>query len=174
MRCASGSIPTKSPSRGHDRRRRVLAVQEQNIQVSAGQLGAEPMQSGSDFLIPINAQGRLRTVEEFGDIVLKTGADRRDRAPVPMSRASNSAATTTACAGELDNQDARIIGVFQAPGANALTVRDEVIAKMDELARRFPPGMTWRSDYDTTIFVRDSIDAVVRTLLEASCSSCSS
>ena len=84
-----------------------------------------------------------------------------------MSRASNLAPADYTLRGELDNQDAGVIGVFQAPGANALTVRDEVIAKMDELARQFPPGMTWRSDYDTTIFVRDSIDAVVRTLLEA-------
>ncbi|WON73462.1 multidrug efflux RND transporter permease subunit [Nitrosospira sp. Is2] len=144
----------------------MLAVQEQNIQVSAGQLGAEPMKGGSDFLIPINAQGRLRTVEEFGNIVLKTGVNGEIVRLADVARIELGGADYT-LRGELDNQDAGVIGVFQAPGANSLIVRDEVIAKMDELARQFPPGMTWRSDYDTTIFVRDSIDAVVHTLLEA-------
>ena len=144
----------------------MLAVQEQNIQVSAGQLGAEPMKGGSDFLIPINAQGRLRTVEEFGNIVLKTGVNGEIVRLADVARIELGGADYS-LRGELDNQDAGVIGVFQAPGANSLIVRDEVIAKMDELARQFPPGMTWRSDYDTTIFVRDSIDGVVHTLLEA-------
>ena len=69
--------------------------------------------------------------------------------------------------GQLDNQDAPPIGIFQAPGANTLTVRDAVIAQVEELIARFPPGLTYRSDYDTTVFVRDSIHAVVQTLLEA-------
>ena len=144
----------------------MLAVQEQNIQVSAGQLGAEPMKGGSDFLIPINAQGRLRTVEEFGNIVLKTGVNGEIVRLADVARIELGGADYS-LRGELDNEDAGVIGVFQAPGANSLIVRDEVIAKMDELARQFPPGMTWRSDYDTTIFVRDSIDGVVHTLLEA-------
>ncbi|SFH59808.1 multidrug efflux pump [Nitrosospira sp. Nsp14] len=144
----------------------MLAVQEQNIQVSAGQLGAEPMKGGSDFLIPINAQGRLRTVEEFGNIVLKTGVNGEIVRLADVARIELGGADYS-LRGELDNQDAGVIGVFQAPGANSLIVRDEVIAKMDDLARQFPPGMTWRSDYDTTIFVRDSIDGVVHTLLEA-------
>ena len=144
----------------------MLAVQEQNIEVSAGQLGAEPMKGGSDFLVPINAQGRLRTVEEFGNIVLKTGVNGEIVRLADVARIELGGADYS-LRGELDNQDAGVIGVFQAPGANSLIVRDEVIAKMDELARQFPPGMNWRSDYDTTIFVRDSIDGVVHTLLEA-------
>ncbi|GAB1719368.1 MAG: Hydrophobe/amphiphile efflux-1 HAE1 [Nitrosospira sp.] len=158
--------PNKAASRDLTAGDVMLAVQEQNIQVSAGQLGAEPMRGGSDFLIPINAQGRLRTVEEFGNIVLKTGANGEVVRLADIARIELGGADYT-LRGELDGQDAGVIGVFQAPGANALVVRDEVIAKMDELARQFPPGMTWRSDYDTTIFVRDSIDAVVHTLLEA-------
>lgn len=158
--------PNKAASRDLTAGDVMFAVQEQNIQVSAGQLGAEPMRGGSDFLIPINAQGRLRTVEEFGNIVLKTGANGEVVRLADIARIELGGADYT-LRGELDGQDAGVIGVFQAPGANALVVRDEVIAKMDELARQFPPGMTWRSDYDTTIFVRDSIDAVVHTLLEA-------
>src|SRR5690606_16961969 len=67
----------------------------------------------------------------------------------------------------LDGMDAAAIGIFQAPGANALTIRDQVIATMEELKQRFPEGVEYRAVYDTTIFVRDSIKAVVRTLLEA-------
>jgi multidrug efflux pump len=158
--------PNKVASRAMTAGDVMLAVQEQNIQVSAGQLGAEPMRGGSDFLVPINAQGRLRTVEEFGNIVLKTGVNGEVVRLADVARIELGGADYT-LRGELDGQDAGVIGVFQAPGANSLIVRDEVIAKMDELARQFPPGMTWRSDYDTTIFVRDSIDAVVHTLLEA-------
>ena len=158
--------PNKVASRSLTTGDVMLAVQEQNIQVSAGQLGAEPMKGGSDFLIPINAQGRLRTVEEFGNIVLKTGVNGEIVRLADVARIELGGADYT-LRGELDGEDAGVIGVFQSPGANALTVRDEVIAKMDELATQFPPGMTWRSDYDTTIFVRDSIDAVVHTLLEA-------
>jgi multidrug efflux pump subunit AcrB len=66
--------PDKVASRGMTAGDVVRAIQEQNIQVSAGQLGAEPIKGGSDFLIAINAQGRLRTAQEFGDIVLKTGS----------------------------------------------------------------------------------------------------
>ena len=144
----------------------VRAVQEQNIQVSAGQLGAEPIAQGSDFLISINAQGRLRTVEEFGNVVLKTGANGEVVRLADVARVELGANDYT-LRGQLDNQDAPPIGIFQAPGANALTVRDAVIAKMEELKTRFPPGLTYRSDYDTTVFVRDSINAVVETLMEA-------
>jgi multidrug efflux pump len=67
--------PDKVASRGMTAGDVVRAIQEQNIQVSAGQLGAEPIKGGTDFLIAINAQGRLRTAQEFGDVVLKTGSD---------------------------------------------------------------------------------------------------
>src|SRR6266478_2755640 len=85
---------------------------------------------------------------------------------------SRPAPTARSCAsrtwrGALDARYTTVIAVFQAPGANVLAVRDAVIAKMDELAKQFPPGMTYRSDYDSTIFVRDSIKAVVHTLGEA-------
>src|SRR5260370_774493 len=69
--------------------------------------------------------------------------------------------------GQLDHYKTSIIGVFQALGANALATRDAVIAKMDELARQFPPGMSYRSDYDATVFVRESVAAVIHTLFEA-------
>ncbi|OQW53616.1 MAG: multidrug efflux RND transporter permease subunit [Proteobacteria bacterium SG_bin9] len=158
--------PNKVASRGLTASNVVRAVREQNLQVSAGQLGAEPIEGGSDFLISINAQGRLRTVEEFGNVVLKTGANGEVVRLADVARIELGASDYT-LRGQLDRYPTGVIGVFQAPGANALAARDGVIAKMDELAKRFPPGMSYRSDYDSTIFVRESIEAVVHTLLEA-------
>ena len=158
--------PDKIASRGMTAGDVVAAVREQNIQVSAGQLGAEPIAKGTDFLISINAQGRLRTAQEFGNVVLKIGAGGEVVRLSDVARIELGANDYT-LRGQLDNQDAPPIGIFQAPGANALTVRDAVIAKMEELKTRFPPGLTYRSDYDTTVFVRDSIQAVVQTLMEA-------
>jgi multidrug efflux pump len=158
--------PDKIASRGMTAGDVVRAIQEQNIQVSAGQLGAEPIKGGSDFLIAINAQGRLRTPQEFGDIVLKAGSNGEVVRLSEVARIELGASDYT-LRGQLDHYNTSIIGVFQAPGANALATRDAVIAKMDELARQFPPGVSYRSDYDATIFVRESIAAVVHTLFEA-------
>src|SRR6267378_2474587 len=158
--------PNRVASRGLTAGDVVRAMRDQNIQVSAGQLGAEPIKGGSDFLIAINAQGRLQSAEEFGNIVLKIGANGEVLRLADVARIELGASDYT-LRGALDGRYTTAIGVFQAPGANMLAVRDAVIAKMDELARQFPPGMTYRSDYDSTIFVRDSINAVVHTLGEA-------
>ena len=158
--------PDKIAARGMTAGDVLRAVREQNIQVSAGQLGAEPMPNGSDFLTPINAQGRLRSVEEFKDVVLKSGEDGEVVRLGDVARVELAAGDYT-LRSRLDGQNAAAIGVFQAPGANALAIRDQVVAKMDQLQSRFPPGVEYRTVYDTTIFVRDSIKAVVSTLLEA-------
>ena len=158
--------PDKVASRGMTAGDVVRAIQEQNIQVSAGQLGAEPIKGGTDFLIAINAQGRLRTAQEFGDVVLKTGSDGEVVRLSDVARIELGASDYT-LRGQLDHYNTSIIGVFQAPGANALATRDAVMAKMDEIAAQFPPGVSYRSDYDATVFVRESISAVVHTLFEA-------
>ncbi|CAD5106127.1 efflux RND transporter permease subunit [Zestomonas carbonaria] len=142
------------------------AVREQNVQVSAGQLGAEPMPSGSDFLLPINAKGRLETVEEFGDIVLKTGADGQLVRLADVARIEL-AAGSYAMRARLDGMNAAGVGIFQAPGANALEIRDAVVEQMRQIRQTLPPGLKVSSVYDTTVFVRDSISAVITTLLEA-------
>ncbi|MED5238567.1 MAG: multidrug efflux RND transporter permease subunit [Pseudomonadota bacterium] len=143
----------------------VGAMREQNVQVSAGQLGAEPMPS-SDFLTLINAQGRLRTVEEFGDIIIKTGTNGEIVRLSDVARLELGAGDYTLRA-QLDSKDAVAIGIFQAPGANALEIRDQVVSTMDEIATRFPAGVDYETVYDTTIFVSDSIKSVIKTLLEA-------
>ncbi|MDQ1211147.1 multidrug efflux RND transporter permease subunit OqxB [Pantoea anthophila] len=144
----------------------VTAMQEQNVQVSAGQLGAEPLKKQSDFLLSINTQGRLESEQQFGDIILKTSEDGslvrlRDVARIEMGSGSY------ALRSQLNNKDAVGIGIFQAPGANAIDLSNAVRAKMDELATRFPNDVKWAAPYDPTVFVRDSIKAVVQTLLEA-------
>ncbi|WP_110693463.1 efflux RND transporter permease subunit [Salinicola halophyticus] len=143
----------------------VAAMREQNVQVSAGQIGAEPTPH-SDFLTLINAKGRLSTEQEFGNIVLKVGADGEVLRLRDVARLELGAGDYTLRA-SLDGKDAVAIGIFQSPGANALQIRDQVIRTMDELAIQFPPGVEYRTVYDTTLFVTDSIRSVIQTLLEA-------
>ncbi|TFH88535.1 multidrug efflux RND transporter permease subunit [Billgrantia azerbaijanica] len=157
--------PNKVAARGLTAGDVVQAMREQNVQVSAGQLGAEPMPD-SDFLTLINARGRLTTEEEFGDIVVKSGADGELVRLADVARLELGAGDYT-LRSKLDGRDAVAIGVFQAPGANALEIQENVIATMDELAQWFPEGVEYEAVYDTTIFVRDSIEAVIKTLLEA-------
>ena len=158
--------PDKVASRGLTASDVLRAVREQNVQVSAGQLGAEPMPNGSDFLLPINAKGRLQSTEEFGNIVLKAGAGGEIVRLADVARIELAAGDYTLRA-RLDGMNASAIGIFQAPGANALDIRDSVVAKMEEISKTLPPGVEIKSVYDTTIFVRDSIKAVITTLLEA-------
>src|SRR5688500_929906 len=124
--------PGKVASRGLTAGDVVRAVREQNVQVSAGQLGAEPMPNASDFLTLINAKGRLSTPEEFGDIVLKSGTDGEVVRLADVARIELAAGDYTMRA-RLDGKNAAAIGIFQAPGANALQIRDEVIRRMDSL-----------------------------------------
>ncbi len=144
----------------------VRAVREQNVQVSAGQLGAPPTAETSDFLLAINAQGRLVTEEEFGAIIVKTGEDGR------MTRLSDVArielgASEYALRSLLNNDQAVAIAIFQAPGSNAIALSDGVRAKTAELSQHFPEGVEYKVVYDPTVFVRGSIRAVIMTLFEA-------
>src|SRR4249919_1918812 len=158
--------PDKVAARGLTAGDVLSAIREQNVQVSAGQLGAEPMPNGSDFLTLINAKGRLETTQEFGNIVLKSGADGEIVRLSDVARIELAAGDYT-LRSRLDGMNAAAVGIFQAPGANALQIRDQVIDRMEALKKTFPPGIEYRTVYDTTIFVRDSIKAVVTTLLEA-------
>nr|WP_295376484.1 multidrug efflux RND transporter permease subunit [Pseudoxanthomonas sp.] len=158
--------PDKVASRGLTASDVLRSVREQNVQVSAGQLGAEPMPNGSDFLLPINAKGRLETPEEFGDIVLKSGNEGEIVRLSDVARIELAAGDYTLRA-RLNGMNAAALGIFQAPGANALNIRDSVVEKMAEIRKKLPPGVEITSVYDTTVFVRDSIKSVITTLLEA-------
>jgi len=158
--------PDKVAARGLTASDVLRSVREQNVQVSAGQLGAEPMPNGSDFLLPINAKGRLETPEEFGDIVLKSGSEGEIVRLSDVARIELAAGDYTLRA-RLNGMNAAALGIFQAPGANALNIRDAVVEKMAEIRKKLPPGVEITSVYDTTVFVRDSIKSVITTLMEA-------
>src|SRR5690349_17277331 len=143
----------------------VGAIREQNLQVAAGQIGAPPA-AGSEFQLALNAQGRLENEEQFGDVVVKTGQNGevvrlRDIARLELG------AATYATQSLLGNENAVAIPVYQAPGSNALELSNKVRADMETLKKSFPDGMDYKIIYDPTQFVRQSIDAVVETLLEA-------
>ena len=145
----------------------VDAVREQNAQVAAGVVGAPPAPRGSDFELPINTKGRLSTVEEFADIIVRadpaTGALVRikDIGRVEMS------ANTYALRSLLNNKEAAAIAIFQAPGSNALALSQDVRAVMGRARKSFPPGVAYDIVYDPTRFVQTSIEKVVVTLIEA-------
>jgi multidrug efflux pump len=153
----------------------VSAIQSQNIQVAAGQVGAEPAPKGTQFTYTMNALGRLSTEQQFEDIVVKTGEAVKDATGAGIRSAvrlrdvgrveltsRNESVTVTSNA-----QPTIGMAIFQLPGTNALDTRDGVIAKMDELKRRFPTGVDYTVRYDTTPFVRQSVDEVFHTLRDA-------
>jgi multidrug efflux pump len=144
----------------------VRAIRSQNVQVAAGQLGAPPAQSGADFQVLIDTRGRLVEEEEFENIAVKVGergqiTRLRDVARIELG------ANTYALRSLLDDKPAAAIPIYQRPGSNAIDISNKVRAKMAELAEDFPDGVDYDIVYDPTMFVRQSIDAVVHTLVEA-------
>ncbi|WAC27465.1 efflux RND transporter permease subunit [Ancylobacter sp. SL191] len=144
----------------------VSEIRAQNVQAAAGIVGASPSMPGVDLQLSVNAQGRLETEEEFGDIVVKTGANGqvvrlRDVARIELGAADYALRSL------LDNKAAVGIGVFQAPGSNALEIADNVRATMEEVKKTMPEGVDYAIVYDTTRFVDASIEAVIHTLFEA-------
>ncbi|HUR94088.1 MAG TPA: efflux RND transporter permease subunit [Gemmatimonadales bacterium] len=158
--------PGKVASRGLTAGDVVSAIREQNVQVAAGVVGASPMPVPVDYQLSVNARGRLIDEKEFGDIILKTGQNGeitrlRDVARLEL------AAGDYALRSLLNNQDAVGIGIFQAPGSNALQLSSTVRKTMEELKTNFPEGVEYRIVYDPTTNVRDGIQEVIKTLFEA-------
>ncbi|WP_417461317.1 efflux RND transporter permease subunit [Kordiimonas sp.] len=158
--------PEKIAERGLSATEVIAAVREQNIQVAAGVVGGAPYDDGIELQLPINAKGRLGTTEEFGDIIIRAGdagqiTRLRDVARIELG------ASQYALRSMLDNKPAVAVPVFQAPGANAIEISNNVRATMEELKANFPEGVDYSIVYDPTVFVRGSIEAVVKTLLEA-------
>ncbi len=144
----------------------VGAIRRQNVQVAAGVIGGPPYGKGIELQMPVNTQGRLTDTEQFGEIIIKTdksGAVTRlkDVARIELDAAQYGLRSL------LDNKPAVAIPIFQEPGANAIAISDAVHKTMDELKKSFPEGIDYSIVYDPTIFVRDSIKAVIETLLEA-------
>ena len=158
--------PQKAAERGLAASDIVAAIRQQNVQAAAGVIGASPNLGGIDLQLSVNAQGRLQSPEEFGRIIVKSGANGAitrlsDVARIELGAADYSLRSL------LDNKQAVAIPVFQAPGSNAIEISDQVTATMNELQRTMPEGVRYDIVYDTTQFVRASIDKVVHTLLEA-------
>ncbi|HEX4140676.1 MAG TPA: multidrug efflux RND transporter permease subunit [Candidatus Methylacidiphilales bacterium] len=144
----------------------INAVKAQNVQAAAGIIGGPPYGDGVSIQLPVNAQGRLTDVDEFGDIIIKHTANGvvaklRDVARIEIDAAQYGLRSL------LNNQQAVAIPIFQSPGSNAIQISDQVRATMAELKKNMPVGVDYSIVYDPTIFVRGSIKAVIHTLLEA-------
>ena len=158
--------PNKVAARGLTASDVVNAIRDQNVQVSAGQLGAPPTQKAADFLLSINAPGRLITEEEFRQIVIRVGDHGELTRLGDVARLELGAGSYSLRA-LLDNKLAVGLGIFQAPGSNVVELSHRIRARMAELATSFPEGLTWEVAYDPTVFVEESIKSVIETLFEA-------
>ncbi len=158
--------PEKLASRNMTASDVVRAIREQNLQVAAGTIGQPPVPSGQDFQLTISTQGRLLDEQQFGEIIIKQGGQGqvtriRDVARVEL------AARDYSVSSQLSGKPAAALVIFQLPGSNAIDTSDAVRSKLEELKKNFPPGVDYRVIYDTTLFARESIQAVVHTLFEA-------
>jgi len=145
------------------------AIQRQNTEVVAGQIGGPPVPSGQAFQFTVNSLGRLSDVTEFEEIIVKSQRDQetaqlvriRDLARVELSQ------QTFANFSQVYGKSAAHLVFYTLPGANDLDVADEVLKTVGEMAKLFPPGMKWASVYNTTKFVSQAIESVYHTLIEA-------
>ncbi|ROQ24143.1 efflux RND transporter permease subunit [Gallaecimonas pentaromativorans] len=158
--------PQKVAERGLSASDVVSAIQGQNVQAAAGIIGGSPSLPGTELQLSVNAKGRLKDPEEFGNIIIRTSQDGavtrlKDVARIEMGAADYSLRSL------LNNKPAVGIGIHQAPGANALEISTQVRAIMQEIGKKMPEGVQYRIAYDPTQFVRASIESVIHTLLEA-------
>jgi multidrug efflux pump subunit AcrB len=144
----------------------VNAIKAQNVQAAVGRIGARPIGKDQQFQINVQTQGRLTTPEQFGDIVLRANPDGsllriRDVARVDLGAQNFDSES------RLNGRPAVAIGIYLSPGANAVNTASAVAAALDRLSKRFPAGLKYSVNYDTTTFVRATIHDVLITLAEA-------
>jgi multidrug efflux pump len=144
----------------------IRVLREQNVQVAAGQIGQPPVPRGQDFQYIITTLGRLVEPEHFANIVLKTGTDGEVTYLKDVSR-TELGARNQDTVGRLDGKPSPGIVIFLLPGANALDTVDGIKAKMRELETRFPKGLHYGIVFDTTPFIRESVNEVFHTLRDA-------
>ena len=158
--------PVRMASRGLTAPDVVKALQEQNVEVAAGQVGQPPIKPGQDYQISVRAVGRLTEASEFDNIILKTNTD---GTLVRLKDVGHSELGAEDYGSDLqyDRHDAVGIGITQLSNANALQVDSRAIAELERLAKRFPPGMKAEVAFDTTDVVGESIKDVLSTLIEA-------
>ncbi|MDB9526607.1 efflux RND transporter permease subunit [Oscillatoria sp. CS-180] len=144
----------------------VSALQEQNVQIGAGQLGQPPSDSNQQYQIDLRAISRLQSVEEFEDLIIKTGDDGelvkfRDVGRVELGAENYNTFL------RFRKQEAIGLGIYQLPGSNALQVAQGVKSEMENLSQQFPPGMEYGIGFDTTEYVEQSLRGVAWTLVQA-------
>jgi multidrug efflux pump len=144
----------------------IRVIQAQNVQAPIGRVGARPVPDDQQFQMNIQTQGRLTTSEQFGSIVIRANPDGsvlhvNDVARVEMGAQNEDTEV------RLNGGPAVGMGIYLAPGANAIQTAAAVNATLDKVRARFPEGMQVRVVYDTTTFVNDTIHEVIKTLLEA-------
>jgi len=142
------------------------AVREQNATNPGGRVGREPSPPGTELTLPVTTKGRLKTPEEFGNIILRAGPD---GAILRLSDVANVrlGARNYDLVGRLNSEATTLVLVYSRAGANALDLRERLGERLEELARNFPPGVKYTIAYDTTPFIDASIEEVLHTLAEA-------
>src|SRR6184192_1808402 len=144
----------------------IRVLREQNVQVAAGQIGQPPVPQGQDFQFTMSTLGRLVDAEQFAKIVLKTGTDGEVTYLRDVARTDLGARNQDTLS-RLDRRPSSGVGVFLLPGSNALDTADGIKAKIRELEARFPKGLHYAIVYDTTPFIRESVNEVFHTLRDA-------
>lgn len=144
----------------------IRAVQAQNVQAAVGRIGAEPVPNDQQFQLNVQTQGRLTTPEQFGDIVVRANPDGSVLRVKDVARVELGAQNQDVDS-RLNGQPSVAIGLYLSPGANAIQVAKTVDATMEKVRARFPDGLRARVVYDSTVFVKDTISAVVSALIEA-------
>lgn len=144
----------------------IKAIQAQSVQAPVGRIGARPISDEQQFQFNVQTQGRLTTAKQFGDIVLRANSDGsilriRDVARVEIGAQNMDSES------RIDGNPGVPIGIYLAPGANAVTTAKAVQNTLSKLSERFPPGLTYLVQYDSTTFVTDTIREVLKTLGEA-------
>ena len=158
--------PSQLKSRSLTTTEVIDAIREQNVQVAAGQIGQPPVPAGQNFQYAVNVLGRLSDVEQFEEIIVKTGAGGRVTRLKDVARIDLGGKTYDITS-RLNGSQSASIAVYQLPGSNALDVSSRVRAAMEEMSGYFPEGLEYTVPYDTTMFVDASIKQVYVTLVEA-------
>jgi hydrophobic/amphiphilic exporter-1 (mainly G- bacteria), HAE1 family len=158
--------PVRMASRGLTAGDVVNALQEQNVEVAAGQVGQPPSKPSQEYQISVRAIGRLSEAGQFDNIILKTNADGTLVRVKDVGRSELGAEDYSSDL-QFNGKDALGIGITQLSTANALEVDRLAIAELDRLSKRFPPGMKYQLAFDTTDAVGESIRDVLTTLIQA-------
>ncbi|MGH6919034.1 MAG: efflux RND transporter permease subunit, partial [Geminicoccaceae bacterium] len=144
----------------------VNAIQSQNVQAAVGRIGAAPISQDQQMQLTITTQGRLTTVDQFDQIVLRANPDGSVVRLADVARVELGAKSSDQFS-RYNGSPAAAIGIYQSPGANAVQVADRVRATMEQLSERFPDDLAYSVFYDTTLFVTSTMEEVIVTLLEA-------